>query len=192
MLCRVFLPVPVEERVFPLPSFQLISSSGEMEETIISEGKITAHFSSPQKLNMGDKTSINLYLDVDESIKSLQGSMVGEKNVLAEARIDLPLVLIQPDGTISQPFNLVSPLHFHWDVESYQEGVAEGQLWVYLSLVSQTGETDRHAMLAVPVYLEQAALFGLSENQISWIGAGFLIAGVFIFPIKKYIHMRGI
>ncbi len=180
----VYYPTSSVEQVFKLPELEIPSSFVD-EDLQVYDGEIEVILRSPSKLHVGEKSLIELDLNAFPANEMTPVSLPDQVHLLAEARIDLPLMSIQPEGNISQPFSMTHPLYYRWEIESYQAGQVQGQLWFYLTVVSETGETDRNAMLAVPFEFEQSALLGFSEKLLRWVGAGVFLAALLVFPLFK-------
>jgi hypothetical protein len=104
---------------------------------------------------------------------------------MGEARFDMPLVWLDPPGSIQQTFNLENMPSFHWKIRSDQRGTAVGQFWFYLLDITADGSVEKLPLLSVPIELKTVKLFGFSENILTWVGAILFGAGLYLLPLHK-------
>lgn len=107
-----------------------------------------------------------------EIIRLQIGAFTVEKapSVLAEARLELPGVEIQPGEVIETAMRPGQPVTFEWEVKAANTTNLQGTIWVHLS-----HEGERIAVLAYPLVFSERRLLGLSVPIVRWIS---LISGV--------------
>ncbi len=93
-------------------------------------------------------------------------------NVLAEARLELPGVQIQPFNTVSETLQPGQQALFFWSMRPERVGTFEGQVWFYLRFVPKAGGPEtRQALSAQKVSVEVDSFFGLDAPTARWLGA---------------------
>jgi len=85
--------------------------------------------------------------------------------VLAEARLELPGVQIQPGSIIETAMAPGTPVTFEWQIRTGEIANPNGTLWIHYS---HAGE--RHAVLAFPLIFSERRLFGLGVPVVRWLG----------------------
>lgn len=184
----IFWPQYIYDHHYTVPTIQspLLTAVGKSDVGVIEEGAIEARLSYPVKAHLGDDIRVRLTLiPVDHAYGARISD--GSFHLVAEARLDFPLLEITPGGTVQQPFDFAEPRTFQWKIDLNDNGLFEGQFWMYILIVSSQGETERQAVLAVPMTLEARDFLGLNEHILVWPGLAFLFSALLVYPrnIKK-------
>ena len=169
---------------------------------ILESRRLTLEF--PPIMRTGDSTRIRMQLEVDDQgnitpTAVVEGNVVtGEvieipnlyetHFVVAEARLDMAGMEVQPPGTISEPLSPGQSVTFYWSVRPEKSGKYEGTAWLHLRFIPMsTLNGEQESRIAVSVqFLEIRArsfLGFLNGGTARGIGAlGSLIGSVLGFP----------
>jgi hypothetical protein len=181
----VFWPQPRNTKIFTLPAIQSpLLAVNDNEDGSIDAGSIVAELSWPEQVHLGKPSRVELIVRPVTNLTSENISHSAQ--FITEARLDLPLLKVLPFGGVQQSFDLDDQVYFQWEIDPFRTGTFDGQFWLYVLVVNGAGETDRQAMLAVPLSVESKALFGLSDRLLVWIGwLMILLALVSLIKIKS-------
>jgi hypothetical protein len=175
-------------------------TAGVQSQPAIPESRrLTLEF--PPVMRTGDSTRIRLQLEVDDlggitPTAVMEGNVVtGEiveipnlyetHNVIAEARLDMAGMEVQPAGTISEPLTQGLPVTFYWSVRPNESGNYEGTAWLHLRLIPKAGGAESRIPVSVQfLEIEANSFLGLvNGNMARGIGAiGSVIGSVLGFP----------
>jgi hypothetical protein len=152
-------------------------------------------------MRTGDSTRIRLQLEVDDRgnitpTAVVEGNVVtGEvveipnlyetHNVIAEARLDMAGMEVQPPGTISEPLSKGQSVVFYWSVRPNESGKYEGTAWLHLRFVPKGGGEESRIPVSVQfLEIEARSFLGfLDGSSARGIGAlGSVIGSVLGFP----------
>ena len=161
-------------------------------------------FEFPPEMRTGDSTRIRLTLEVDNRgnilpTAEVEGNVVtGEvvelpnlyetHLVVAEARLDIAGMEVQPPGTISEPLSPGKSVTFYWSVRPEEAGRYEGIAWLHLRfipLVNLNGEKESRIPISVQFFeIEAKSFLGfLSGGTARSVGAlGSVLGSVLGFP----------
>lgn len=161
--------------------------------------RLTLEF--PPFMRTGDSTRIRLQLEVDDRgnitpTAVVEGNeTVGEvvkvpnlyetHNVIAEARLDMAGMEVQPPGTISEPLIQGQAVTFFWSVRPNESGRYQGTAWLHLRFIPKGGGEESRLPLSVQfLEIEANSFLGfINGNMARGIGAlGSMIGGVLGFP----------
>lgn len=131
----------------------------------------------PQLLRLGDSGQVTLALDVageaatapqpDEAAKA--ASLSDTHSVVAEARLDLAGMQVEPFPTISEPMAPQRDLQLFWKIHPAVTGTYRGTLWLYLNLVPKgRGTVERRALVARPIEIQVLSVLGLPALPVRW------------------------
>jgi hypothetical protein len=204
---------PAEEPPPPvsLPTPTAASGDEKPQPAIPESRRLTLEF--PPVMRTGDSTRIRLQLEVDEQgniapTAVVEGNVItGEvveipnlyetHNVIAEARLDMAGMEVQPSGTISEPLSQGQSVTFYWSVRPNESGKYEGTAWLHLRFVPKGGGEESRIPVSVQfLEIEANSLLGfLSGNTARGIGAfGSVIGSVLGFPfvddLVKFLWRR--
>jgi hypothetical protein len=194
---------PAEEEPPPppvlLPTPTAVSGEGEPQPAIPESRRLTLEF--PSVMRTGDSTRIRMQLEVDEQgnitpTALVEGNVIrGEvveipnlyetHNVIAEARLDMAGMEVQPSGTISEPLTRGQAATFYWSVRPNESGNYEGTAWLHLRFVPKGGGEESRIPVSVQfLEIEARSFLGfLSGNMARSLGTlGSVIGGVLGFP----------
>lgn len=177
----LLLPGSRTTREFLIPDFDPCGIEIESGQY----GEIWAKLDWPAAVHVGKPSEIQFFLEPSEGLQKAAGGLLEECNLMAEVRIDAPLLEVSPQGNISQPFKLQGPINFQWEVEADQTGLSEAQFWFYLVYVSADGGVDRHPQLSVPIEIQKRALAGVSDQYLVWCALIFLILSMILLLIRQ-------
>jgi hypothetical protein len=204
-----FAEEPAEEEPILPEAKQGLSSLGtptpavnEPQPAIPEFRRLTLEF--PPVIRTGDSARIRLQLEVDDRgnitpTAIVEGNVVtGEvvkipnlyetHFVVAEARLDMAGMEVQPPGTISEPMTPGKPVTFYWSVRPEESGRYEGTTWLHLRFIPMTtlnGEQEnRIAISAQFLEIEAKSFLGfLNGGAARGIGAmGSLLGSILGFP----------
>jgi len=187
--------------VFPTPtqvSF-LPTVETEPQPAIPESRRLTLEF--PPLMRTGDSVRIRLQLEVDDR-GNLTPTAVVEGNVvtgevveipnlyethfvIAEARLDMAGMEVQPPGAISEPLTQGQSVTFYWSVRPEESGKYEGTAWLHLRFVPRDGGEESRIPVSVQfLEIEAKSFLGfLSGGAARGVGAlGSVIGSVLGFP----------
>jgi hypothetical protein len=151
-------------------------------------------------MRAGDARVIRLQLEVDDlgnitpTAVMDDNVVVGETvqfpnlyathNVVAEARLDLAGMEVQPSQTVSEPLSPGQSVTFFWSVRPEVAGTYQGTVWLHLRFIPKQGGEESRIPLSVQfIEIEAKSLFGLSGGAARGFGAaGSLIGSVLGLP----------
>ncbi|PKN93479.1 MAG: hypothetical protein CVU44_09000 [Chloroflexi bacterium HGW-Chloroflexi-6] len=184
-----------QEAIFP-------TETGLPPQPAVAESRmLTVEF--PPQIRAGDSDLIRLTLEVDElgnltataetAGNVTQGEVVQipniyeTHNIVAEARLDMAGVEINPTGTISESLRPGQPVTFYWSVRAEEIGIYRGTLWFYLNFVPLAGGPEqRQALSAQKIEIEAVNFLGLKAQPARWLGAaGTLFSAVLGMPFLE-------
>lgn len=186
---------------FPTPTLiGIVPTAGSEPQPAIPESRrLTLEF--PPSMRTGDSTRIRLQLEVDDRgnitpTAIVEGNIVtGEvveipnlyetHHVIAEARLDMAGMEVQPAGTISEPLSQGGSVTFYWSVHPEGTGKYEGTAWLHLRFVSKTGGEESRIPVSVQfLEIEARSFLGfLDGGAARGIGAlGSVLGSVLGFP----------
>jgi hypothetical protein len=157
----------------------------------------------PPIIRAGDGDVIRLTLEVDEQgnltpTAAYEGHVVTSEtvaipdvfathNVLAEARLDLAGVALDPSGMVSETLRPGQRVTFSWSVRPAEVGIYRGTVWFFLRFIPLAGGAEEsRALAAIPVEIEAVSFFGLHAGPARWLGAiGSFIGGILGFPFLE-------
>jgi hypothetical protein len=192
------------EGILPTPFPTLPDTGGgeELQPAILETRRLT--FEYPPVMRTGDSARIRMQLEVDDHgnitpTAIVEGNIVvGEvieipnlyetHLVVAEARLDMAGMEVQPPGLISEPLTPGKSVTFYWSVRPEESGRYEGTAWLYLRFIPMTtlnGEQEsRIAVSAQFLEIESRSFMGfLKGSTARGIGTlGSLIGSVLGFP----------
>lgn len=193
---------PAEEESPPPVSTLLPPTGGEGEApqpAIPESRRLTLEF--PAVMRTDDSTRIRLQLEVDDQGNvtptaivegnTVSGEVVKIPNlyethhVIAEARLDMAGMEVQPSGTISEPLSQGQSVTFYWSVRPNESGNYEGTAWLHLRFVPKGGGEESRVPVSVQ-FLEikvHSFLGLLSGGTARGLGAvGSVVGSVLGFP----------
>lgn len=187
------LPPPVY-----LPT-QVVAIPEQPSPAIKESRRLTLEF--PPVMRTGDSTRIRLQLEVDDRgnitpTAVVEGNVVSGEvveipdlyethNVVAEARLDMAGMEVQPAGTVSEPLTQGQAVTFYWSVRPEESGKYEGTAWLHLRFVPRNGGEESRIPVSVQfLEIEAKSLLGLLNGSAArGIGAvGSVLGSVLGFP----------
>lgn len=92
-------------------------------------------------------------------------------HVLLETRVELPGVLIQPGAELIQPLRPGKELSFNWQITPYKSGEIEGEIWIYLNMLSEDQVVDgRRPISILSIHVLSLDLFGMTGQTARIFG----------------------
>jgi hypothetical protein len=203
------MPLSLEEPLAPEPTALAEDEPPAPEATaplpaIPEYRHLTLEF--PPVMRTGDSVRIRLQLEVDDRGKLtptavVEGNVVtGEvveipnlyetHHVIAEARLDMAGMEVQPPGAISEPMSPGQAVTFFWSVRPEDAGRYEGTAWLHLRFMPKGGgEESRIPVSAQFLEIEANSFLGFIPGRMARsVGAvGSAIGGVFGFPFVSDI-----
>lgn len=195
------MPEPTQGVLMPTPP---VPSVIEPQPAIPESRRLTLEF--PLIMRTGDSTRIRLQLEVDDRgnitpTAVVEGNVVtGEiveipnlyetHNVIAEARLDMAGMEVQPPGTISEPLSQGQSVSFFWSVRPQDSGNYQGTAWLHLRFVPKEGGDESRIPVSVQfLEIEARSFLGfLNGGAARGIGAlGSMLGSVLGFPFVNDI-----
>lgn len=132
----------------------------------------TLQISQPDKVKMGNATTVSLLINVDPNIN--------EVNPLTFfSKLELDSLTVTPRGEGQVSVDPSKPVKLKWQLIPYKAGVYSGTLWLFV----KRGEVERDLILARPVELSVKTLFGLSYPMVKMISIITLVfASLLLIP----------
>jgi len=193
---------PTETVLFPgtLPPDLSGEGTAETPQPAIPESRrLTLEF--PPVIRTGDSARIRLQLEVDDRGNVTPTAVVeGNKitgevveipnlyethNVIAEARLDMAGMEVQPSGTISEPLMQGQAVTFYWSIRPNESGKYEGTAWLHLRFVPKGGGDESRIPVSVQfLEIESRSFLGfIPGNLARGVGAlGSVVGSVLGFP----------
>jgi hypothetical protein len=173
--------------------------------------RLTLEF--PPVIRTGDSTRIRLQLEVNDQGNITPTAIIGGNvvsgevveipnlyethNVVAEARLDMAGMEVQPPGTISEPLLPGQPVTFYWSIRPNESGNFEGTAWLHLRFIPKIGgEESRIPVSAQFLEIEVRSLLGfMPANMARGFGVlGSAVGSVLGFPfvgdVAKWLWSR--
>ncbi len=196
LLAAVFLwgwvlwPSLNTEKVIALPEIPFSDPKYSGTASQLNTLDLSAYLHFPARLHAGDNAVIQVTLEIPDQI---QGSWVvaGDSQAMMEARIDLPLAQLTPQGSIVETLSASDLPLFRWQMTSRQPDRLSGQFWLYVLLISEDGSSERQTLLAVPFETEINALAGIPDPILTWVACGLTLGALLVFPITHYLKFPG-
>lgn len=92
-------------------------------------------------------------------------------HILLETRVELPGVLINPGEELIQPLRPGKELSFNWQFTPYESGEIEGEIWIYLNMLSEDQSDDsRHPISILSIHVLSIDLFGMTGQTARIFG----------------------
>lgn len=197
-------PVP-SQAVFSTPAVTAPRQPAILEKRMLS-------LEYPATIRVGDADRVILTLEADEQGKLTPTAQVGSHviqgevieipnvydthNLMAEARLDLPGMQVQPAETVSETMLPGQKVVFFWSIRPQQVGNYKGIVWFYLRFIPKAGGDDsRQALSAQFIEVDAVTLFGLKAGPARWLGMlGTVVGAVLGFPfiedVLQWIILR--
>ncbi len=215
LLAWVLLPVGHEARrqsigptQMQVPTLQAASTREPLlpaeilpQPAVAESRMLTVEF--PPQIRAGDSDLIRLTLEVDElgnltaAAESAGNVTQGEEiqipnvydthNIVAEARLDMAGVQVNPFGAISESLRPGQTVTYYWSVRAEDVGIYRGTLWFYLNFVPlDGGPAQRQALSAQKIEIEAVNFFGLKAQPARFLGAaGTLVSAILGMPFLE-------
>lgn len=171
----------------------------EPQPAISESRRLTLEF--PPVMRTGDSTRIRLKLELDDRGNIVPTAVVagnvvtGEvveipnlyetHTVIAEARLDMAGMQVQPGGTISEPLTPGGSVTFYWSVRPEKSGKFEGTAWLHLRFLPKDGGQESRIPVSVQfLEIEATSFLGfLPGSTARGLGAlGSILGSVLGFP----------
>lgn len=190
--------------IMPTPDTGLPDTGGgeEPQPAILESRRLTLEF--PPVMRTGDSARIRMQLEVDDRgnitpTAIVEGNVVtGEvieipnlyetHLVVAEARLDMAGMEVQPPGVISESLMPGHSVTYYWSVRPEDSGRYEGTAWLYLRFIPMTslnGEQENRITISVQfLEIEAKSFLGFLNGGVArGVGVlGSLIGSALGFP----------
>jgi len=193
-------PSPAPTLIMLLPEIPPMSEESEQPQPVIPESRrLTLEF--PPVIRTGDSMRIRMQLEVDDrgniiptaivEGNEVTGEVVEIPNlyethfVVAEGRLDMAGMEVQPSGPISEPLTPGQSVTFYWSVRPEKSGKYEGTAWLHLRFTPKDGgEESRIPVKALFLEIEAKSFLGfMSGGMARGMGAvGSILGSVLGFP----------
>ncbi len=166
----------------------------------------------PPTIRAGDSDVVRLTLEVDDAgnitpTAVIDGNVVeggvinipnvfDSHNVLAQARLDMAGMQVQPSGEISEPLRPEQSATFYWSLRPEDVGNYRGTVWFYLMYVPLDGSpSTRQAVSAQFIEIEATTFMGLRAVPARIAGVvgtaiGSVLGMPFVEEILKWLWRR--
>jgi hypothetical protein len=164
-------------------------------------------------MRTGDSTRIRLQLEIDDQgnivpTAVVEGNVVtGEvveipnlyetHNVVAEARLDMAGMEVQPTGTISEPLTQGEAVVFYWSVRPIESGKYQGTAWLHLRFIPKGGGEENRIPVSVQFLEIEAKSFlgfvpGNTARGLGTLGSvvGSVLGFPFVSDLLKWLWSR--
>jgi hypothetical protein len=212
------LPTPTAILVLPtgLPTATAVGGEPEVvierpQPAITENRRLTLEF--PAVMRLGDSTRIRLQLEVDDRgnvtpTAVVEGNVISGEvvqipdlyethNVIAEARLDLAGMQVQPSQAISEPLSPGKAVTFYWSVRPAEAGDYRGSVWLHLRFLPKSGGMESRIPLSVQFLdIQVNSFLGLLSGRAArgFGAAGSAIGTVlgipFLGDLSKWILKR--
>lgn len=161
----------------------LLPRASQQEQLFISsgEGQLSRKMvlTIPKEVWLGSESSVQMDLEVADQANLLpDDKKAPANNQVIEGRLDLPGVVVDPDGSISTPLTANTPVRFSWRIISLYAGEYSGNFWLYLNDIPvSNGEMMRRALLAHEVNIKVISFLGIPYIYLVWgSGVGMILS----------------
>ena len=121
-------------------------------------------------MRASDSQIIKLTLSADDGASTGQ-DFYAKYNVIAEARLDLPLADVRPADLVRTTLVEGGSATFYWEVRPLEEGPLRGTAWLYLQLTPKVGgEEARQPVSAQLVEIRSQSMLKRTGGQTRVIG----------------------
>jgi hypothetical protein len=135
------------------------------------------HLKAPERMRVGGVQVVQLKIQPAEGTGDDSG--LNSSMTVVEARLEVAGLAIEPGPAFSQPITPASEIMYEWRVVAGAEGKYAGELWVFRQQASDTGvDAGRQPVLAYPLQIRAARLFGLDAQQALLFGGLCVILGL--------------
>ncbi|MBA4385357.1 MAG: hypothetical protein C0410_11525 [Anaerolinea sp.] len=141
----------------------------------------TLVISQPKRINVGDKSEINLHVIIEHNQN-------GISPLIFLSKLEINNLTVTPKGEGKVTIDPTKPVMLNWQITPYKSGVHSGTLWLFIDNASG----QRNLILARPTELTAKTLFGLSYPVARMTSIIILIIGVvlFLFNNQKKNHAK--
>lgn len=148
--------------------------------------------SYPKMIFKGDCDKVKLTIDENQAYyrelkdavlaNSKEYSLEPNTNILLEAALIFPGMSVDPAGAVKRPWVVGTEQAFSWQLCSNTEGSFEGNLWIYIYVLTSNGtEVDKLPVSVYPIYMKVRSILGLSKAGVQMmlilLITGFCILG---------------
>jgi hypothetical protein len=92
-------------------------------------------------------------------------------HILVETRVEIPGVQIRPGEELIQPLKSGEKLTFNWQITPKESGEIEGEIWLYLNVISKDRVDDiRHPVSILSIHSRSIDFFGLTGQTVRIFG----------------------
>jgi hypothetical protein len=173
-----------------LPTSASIQPTAVLEQPtaapeILEKRRLTLEW--PETIRAGDGDVIRLTLEVaaagelvstaetpghQTSAKIVQiPDLFATHHVLAEARLDLAGVRVEPADLVSQTLLPGQRVDFYWSVKPEEVGIYRGTVWFYLRFIPINGGAEsQRTISAQPIQIRSVNLLGLTGTPARVVG----------------------
>lgn len=142
----------------------------------------------PETARKGDAAPIRLAVELEQpdlyfpaNQDGVSGDLPDAFNLLAESRLEMPGMLVNPPGLVSQPLNPDRTVAFNWLATGDEAKKVTGSAWFYLRLIPVgEGEEQRMALSAQTLELRTVDLLGLDGQTARTLGFSGVLAGLML------------
>ena len=189
---------PQEAAPAPLPTMTTVSIPKQVATPLpaISEARMLT-LEWPPRIKVGTGDRIRLTLEMDDSggivpTAEVEGHQVGGEvieipnlyethQVVAQARLDMAGMPIEPTGIQSEALLPGQPVTFYWSLRPSETGSYQGTVWLYLLFVPKDGEAEvKKTISAQMVDIKAVTYMGLSTGPAGVLGAAGTVLGTFL------------
>lgn len=130
-------------------------------------------------MRAGDSQIVEVNVTSEENATG--GGVYEDYNVIAEARLDLPLADVRPAEIVSTALVEGGGATFYWEVSPREESALRGTVWLYLRFVPKAGgEETRQPVSAQLVEIRSRSLLKRTGAEARVVGTVGFILGLAI------------
>lgn len=161
-------PLPIESKRLRVPGIGQLNLAWNPQIRMGGFGFLELEFDAAELGiggNAGNETGINNMGDVR------QFSLDSTDHILVETRVEIQGVQIEPGEELIQPVRSGQNLTFKWQIAPYQSGDIEGELWIYLKILSaDRGDVNRLPISIQSFHTQAVDLLGLTGQTARIFG----------------------
>jgi hypothetical protein len=152
-------------------TLQIVRPANLDEHALKEPAALGVHVTIPERVRTDQIQEVRLSLAGPETAP--------DPAILISSRLDLPGMDVGPAGEFNQALTPGQPVQFNWSIRARQPGSYTGTLWLYSAGTSahQASASERQLLLAQPVAITAASLFGLGGPAAQVIGMVGIVIG---------------
>ncbi len=124
----------------------------------------------PRRVWKSEQANLILTLRAPRDLKSLTGSEQGACSLAVETNLPATDLIIEPGETMIEPFIGQPSQSFVYSVSLRSGKAANGTLWIYAKLKTDTSQTiNRLPLFSIPFQIKEASILGLPPALVRYL-----------------------